>query len=1312
MKNLIPVFINDNYKKEIYKGNFSGITIFADIKGFSSMTEELMKNGKEGAEILAVLINKMFSPAIENIYNYGGFTAEFAGDAFTSVFPYENNQDSVIRALKSAEKIKDFFISNGNLKTRFGNYNISVKMGISFGNIEWEIIKTGSKDIYYFKGNALEKACLNEKNSGINEITADNQIINMINLSSEEAEIKTGKDNLYKIIKIKSDIEDINNFRFTDLEVQNNFFDEILSTTDLKGEFRDVVTCFISFKKESNQNEKIEFISETVKEYGGYLNRISFIDKGFAALVVFGAPSAVENVFKRASAFIISLREKFGLSFKAGISFGKAFAGFIGSTKRCEYTVLSSKVNLAVRLMGFAEWGKILTDNVFSRFAAYEIESEFIGGHFLKGFEDKIKVYDVLDLKSSESGNIYNLPLIGRKNELNILAEYINKNLSDNYFGIVYLNSELGLGKTRILSELKNRFFDCSNYFSLSCDTILRKSLNPFYSFFKKYFNISESSNGDENNKNFRLKYDQLIELLSKKGSSESIEIINDLEKSRRVFQKFLKIETDETNFTVEPKTLFETALSSMKNIFKGESLLKPVIIEIDDCSYIDHDSTEFIKFFVSGIEKFPISLICASRKYYDGTCFSFDFGRETEMMLELQSLDYEDTVQHVKTLLESDRIPDRTVDYIYSSAGGNPFYTEQLVLYLKETNYLTENLSVRDSRIELPATINSVILARIDKFSYSLKETVKTASVLGKDFYLKILDKMLSFGDFFEYIDSAERENIWKKISPLMCSFTNILIRDTVYEMQLREKLREKHRRAAEIIEYIFKDNLEDFYIDLSNHYEIAGVDEKTLEYLYKGAESAENNYQNIQALNLYNKLLTYCRSDKERIGILFKAGQLEQTIGNLEAAERRYNEAADISDKIKDYNEKSKILNHLVFLYLTKGDLNRAENILLDVYNLSKIISCKKEKIKMMINYGNLYNYKNDLDKAEKYYLDGKHLSEEIGDIDTMCSIYSNLAIIYDKKNSFDLAELYYGKQIKAAEKSNNRIELTKAYGNLGLLFLNRHKLEQAEENLNKYVLESDKNFYKQGICLGHAYLGMLNEMRYEPKKALVHYETQLKYALEMNNDYMINYAYGNLGNIYMTIGDFDKSEKSYRKMNEITEKINDVDGLVFSYINLGILFSKRNNISIAKEFLNKSLEILADYNTDDLYAFCYLQYAMIEYLLNNFEESILYLKKSQAIAKKINYIDVVFETELLNIKIQHNLNNKKEAAIEEFEKLKKKYFADSQKATINFELFLITRNEIYRKNAIKFFKAIDKTNSYYEYQQKIKIMQNITL
>ena len=162
MNNLIPNFILKKHYEKIYKGKLKAVVMFMDISGFTPMTEKLMTYGKEGAEILNSILNRIFEPVIDAVYKRDGFISTFSGDAFTALFPINKDNKDIIRALYVAIQIIKIFKQLSFQKTKAGDFNFFVKIGMSFGSVNWEIKGNKNQKIYYFWGNSLKRSCLAE----------------------------------------------------------------------------------------------------------------------------------------------------------------------------------------------------------------------------------------------------------------------------------------------------------------------------------------------------------------------------------------------------------------------------------------------------------------------------------------------------------------------------------------------------------------------------------------------------------------------------------------------------------------------------------------------------------------------------------------------------------------------------------------------------------------------------------------------------------------------------------------------------------------------------------------------------------------------------------------------------------------------------------------------------------------------------------------------------------------------------------------------------------------------------------------------
>jgi class 3 adenylate cyclase len=161
MHRLVPQFILDNYQAENYQGNYQAISLLVDVSGFSDMTDALAQHGMHGSEVLANGMRQVFDPMIQSVLEYGGHVVGFAGDAITALFPVEELAgEAYTNAVASALSIQELRSNNAVFETPYGQFNISVKIGLGAGEARWRIVVSTNRKraAYYFHGSAIEKA--------------------------------------------------------------------------------------------------------------------------------------------------------------------------------------------------------------------------------------------------------------------------------------------------------------------------------------------------------------------------------------------------------------------------------------------------------------------------------------------------------------------------------------------------------------------------------------------------------------------------------------------------------------------------------------------------------------------------------------------------------------------------------------------------------------------------------------------------------------------------------------------------------------------------------------------------------------------------------------------------------------------------------------------------------------------------------------------------------------------------------------------------------------------------------------------------
>lgn len=354
IKAQFPILLLNSLKKykieELKNMEFraKGSVCFADISGFTSLSENLMKIGTEGSEILSGILNIYYENIIKIIKKYNGDVLSFAGDALNVFFEREED------AINSSLKIQNFFKEKPVAETPSGKFEISIKIGIASGDLNYYFLREEEFLNPVFEGEAINKAAEAEHHCKSGEIFLfKNNSFLKINEKDVAKSFSLPNDTLQKIE------ENIL------IELLHPFFKETFQKDQTKflNEHRNCVIIFINLSK-GILKEIYKKTAKILKKYKGYFLKVDCGDKGDKFLILFGVPFQVEEPLAKSFDFLLEFKKiskEENFSFKAGINYAKVFSGFLGSEERYEYTVLGDGVNLSARLMQIAGEGEILS---------------------------------------------------------------------------------------------------------------------------------------------------------------------------------------------------------------------------------------------------------------------------------------------------------------------------------------------------------------------------------------------------------------------------------------------------------------------------------------------------------------------------------------------------------------------------------------------------------------------------------------------------------------------------------------------------------------------------------------------------------------------------------------------------------------------------------------------------------------------------------------------------------------------------------------------------------------------------------------
>jgi len=875
MHRLVPDFISKQYAVGQVSGRFSSVGLFVDISGFSTITDALMTHGQHGAEVLAVLMRAVFDPLVHGVYAQGGFIVTFAGDAFTALFPVDSAAEPVqgdvlaqARALAAAWHIQERMAALAQQQTPYGTFSVAAKVGVALGDVDWGIVMSedGNRAAYYFRGTAVDECAAAEHLANAGEIVLTSDFCRAVQ-ELVAAEAVAGHYRLNRITAALPKPGPVD-LPPVDADIMALFYPRALVTQAHSGEFRHVVSMFISLptvRTEAQLTLFMQSVFDLHNRYGGLLNRIDFGDKGSNVLLFWGAPVARENDIERALNFILDLQTRTSIPINAGVTYRIAHAGFVGSPLREEYTCFGRGVNLAARFMTSAARGEIWLDEGVARRAERQFDIAFEGAMAFKGFAKRQRVF-VLYERKEELESPFQGELVGREAELAQLADFVAPLWEGRYAGVMVIWGEPGIGKSRLvhafLTQTGYQVSESGQAFLAQTDEIdeiLRASLNPFRYWMWNYFEQSEAQSESRNKRSFNRALDRLID------ATEDEALAGELDRTRSFLGALVDLHWPDSLYEqLDPQGRYENTLIGLISLVQAESLRRPVVLHLEDAHWLDGDSKAFLVRLTRALtaderKAYPVALLVTARP---GTSEPLLGEGLAYREIDLARLPRESLARLAQAQLGGP-VAEALLELLAERAGGNPFFVEQILRYLQEGNFLAQNAEgwcmARGTPASLlPTDVRAVLVARLDQLAQEVKDVVQTAAVLGREFEVQLLDRMLREDEVLpRKVAEAERAAIWSALSQLRYLFKHALLRDTAYRMQVRARRRVLHQLAVEALESLFEAELAGHYGELAYHSEQAGLAEKARHYLRLAGDAAREAYQNSQAVDYYGRAL-----------------------------------------------------------------------------------------------------------------------------------------------------------------------------------------------------------------------------------------------------------------------------------------------------------------------------------------------------------------------------------------------------------------------------------------------------------------------
>ncbi|MDA4124732.1 MAG: AAA family ATPase [Thaumarchaeota archaeon] len=371
-----------------------------------------------------------------------------------------------------------------------------------------------------------------------------------------------------------------------------------------------------------------------------------------------------------------------------------------------------------------------------------------------------------------------------------------------------------------------------------------------------------------------------------------------------------------------------------------------PLLIIFDDMNWADAGSLDLILSAARQAQTHRILVLGIYRDVEveeDSDLFEFLYEVKREKLgetLTLKGFGPEDTGLMIGEILGQKTVDVEFRDLVYAKTGGNPFFIEELVRSMVEQGVLFRTANGWDrkpiSEIEIPSGVRTVIKQRLSNLDEECMGILSVASVTSsesKEFSFALL-KAVTGMDENRLVDAMDRVLRTRLIRETKMAsgrpgfaFTDTRIRDAIYEEMTLLRRGRYHVKAAQAVEVIYKDRLEDVYGVLVYHYMKGNDQAKALEYALKAADRASKVYAHGEAANYLRIALEALEDTPDKAArsrVLEKLGEADRYSGRQDFA-KRLEEAARLAAEVNENQRAAKIYRNLAFWSF---DLNR-ENV-----------------------------------------------------------------------------------------------------------------------------------------------------------------------------------------------------------------------------------------------------------------------------------------------------------------------------------------------------------------------------------------------
>jgi class 3 adenylate cyclase len=617
--------------------------------------------------------------------------------------------------------------------------------------------------------------------------------------------------------------------------------------------------------------ECVSRMSLAVEEFGGTIQ--AYMGDGICAY--FGVPAAHEDDPERAARaglrilevvgeYARDVGEAWGISdfnVRVGINSGQTAVGQVGAGAP-QTVALGDTTNVAARLQSSAEPGTIAVGEKAASRLGQRFVLEPVGEVKVKGRDEAVPVSRLVAPLQAPPA-VRRRPMVGRDQELSRLVAVVDE-LRAGRGQVLLISGEAGLGKTRLLAELREMAGEEVTWLEGPCVSYQREFLSrPFIEMLRALLGVAE----DDPELLVRTKLRAKLAALFGDRADEVLPYL------ARVLSVKLDPVQEQATASLLPEELAGRFRAAYVQLVDRLASDRPVVVALRDMHWAYSSSRELAEDLLRLTDRAPLLMVATFRPDPSSEAWSFRLRTLSEyshrtVELPLHPLSDDASGELLETMLPPGLLSRELKQEIVSRAEGNPLYVEELLQAVLSSGSgerkRTWTLGGDPAQL-LPAALEGLFVARIDRLPAGPRRVAQAASVIGRTFSVALLERLHESEDLQADLAALLRADVVREVRrypQLECTFKHGLLQEAALSTLTPTRLRELYGRLGEAAEALYGDAPQDHLEQLAFYFYRSDAKEKALRYLERAAEQAEGRALQPQALELWTRAQKVARA------------------------------------------------------------------------------------------------------------------------------------------------------------------------------------------------------------------------------------------------------------------------------------------------------------------------------------------------------------------------------------------------------------------------------------------------------------------